>query len=520
MATEIDDIAEEAKRAAQNDQFMRDRLPPQPTGSQAADAMRTASPDYSEAKARLSGGVNVEPLRVPPRSVPLSQPSSISQAAEAALGSKADWADFGSRVASKAAPVANAASKVIGGAVDTAAKIVKPLAAPLGAFNAVQGAREGDMGKAALGAGDAIAGASLYTPAAPAGAAYLAGRGVYEGAQMLPDRFKDNIGASVNSAVRLVGKAVGQDWGVDDTNMVQAKQAQERADAANKARAAVGLPDKPATQPGQTTKNGSQDVSTLATRPTEQPAPAKPDRIADVARTSTKTPKAAPKADKAAKAAPDAAANPFDSAVQIIRPGGQVSYAVQGDGMMHEVDGGTYSSYKAALQKNPALASRMSINERGPTIDGVHVPGNVLLAGQQDKYISNFNKGLVDTASPYQAAINAELAKVNAQNTGSANVAGIQAAANRYGHDKTAETEAAKLKNNVIFSDDVVQDEMGNNKVVRRAYKPDGTPITSPTPRIDSSKAAKDARAAVATGRLTKEQANDRLRANGLPTID
>ena len=92
------------------------------------------------------------------------------------------------------------------------------LAVPMGAYNAVQGASEGDTGRAALGAADAAAGAALLTPAAPAAAAYLGVRGAYEGGKAagewasnrLGETARDAIGGTVNTVANWFG------GGVDD----------------------------------------------------------------------------------------------------------------------------------------------------------------------------------------------------------------------------------------------------------------------------------------------------------------
>ena len=104
------------------------------------------------------------------------------------------------------------------------AKGVGVLQGAMGAKNAYDGIQEGDTWKAGVGAADAVAGAALLTPAAPAAATYLGLRGAWDGAKMagaaISDRLsegtRDHIGGFVNQIALNTGLG-----GVDDSMKMQ-----------------------------------------------------------------------------------------------------------------------------------------------------------------------------------------------------------------------------------------------------------------------------------------------------------
>lgn len=93
----------------------------------------------------------------------------------------------------------------------------------MGAYDTVSGIAEGDMKKAGVGALDTAASGSLFTPAAPIGATYMAiraGSGILN--STLSDDAKDTIGGTINQ----IGQNSGL-WGYDDTAAIQ-QRAMER----------------------------------------------------------------------------------------------------------------------------------------------------------------------------------------------------------------------------------------------------------------------------------------------------
>ena len=127
-------------------------------------------------------------------------------------------------------------------------KGVLALQGAMGAKDAYDGIQEGDAWKTGVGAADAVAGAALFTPAAPAAGAYLGLRGAYDTAKAaggaiydnLSDKAKDVIGGTFNQ----IGLNTGL-WGEDDS-------AKLMADA--QARLA-----KPADTPRKTTPSAAPD---------------------------------------------------------------------------------------------------------------------------------------------------------------------------------------------------------------------------------------------------------------------
>jgi len=88
------------------------------------------------------------------------------------LGTAQEWESLGNNLSGSGGKALDVAKKTMG----VLGKIVKPLAAPIGAIEAVKGYQDGDNMQLAKGVGDTLAGAALFTPAAPAAGAYLAMR--------------------------------------------------------------------------------------------------------------------------------------------------------------------------------------------------------------------------------------------------------------------------------------------------------------------------------------------------------
>jgi hypothetical protein len=73
--------------------------------------------------------------------------------------------------------------------------------------------------------------------------------------------------------------------------------------------------------------------------------------------------------------------NPLATAVQIIRPGSEVSYAVQAPDRMVELKAPAFAQYQAAFQQNPQLAQRSQMTEGGIMLDGSLAPPDVIGGG-------------------------------------------------------------------------------------------------------------------------------------------
>lgn len=105
------------------------------------------------------------------------------------------------------------------------AKGVGVLQGAMGAKNAYDGIQEGDSWKAGVGAADAVAGAALFTPAAPVAGAYLGLRGAWDGAQALGGAINDHVlseGAkdAIGGTINQIGLNTGL-WGTDDSAKMQ-----------------------------------------------------------------------------------------------------------------------------------------------------------------------------------------------------------------------------------------------------------------------------------------------------------
>lgn len=158
-----------------------------------------------------------------------------------------------------------------------------------------------------------------------------------------------------------------------------------------------------------------------------------------------------------------------------------------------------------------------------PGVNGgpmVEVPLAVYEAGKVGDYRSAKAKAAIANAqNPEQLKNESRLSEVAAENVGRLGVAGITAGASKYNTDANIAARRDELKNNVVYSDETVTDDMGGTKVVRRAFKPDGTPITAPAekkPTLDV--ATNQAQNAVKAG-ADKNAVNAILQGYGYPPI-
>lgn len=146
-------------------------------------------------------------------------------------------------------------------------------------------------------------------------------------------------------------------------------------------------------------------------------------RIQDQANTEPSTsaqPASAPaqNANAAAGKTPFDNSQPFGGAVQMIRPGGEVTYAIPTpNGPMKEVSGAAYEAAMGAAQNNPALAARMKFGEQGITVDGVPISADALAGGADtiNKYIQAARQTAVNAETTVDPTMDAQL-KLREQN--------------------------------------------------------------------------------------------------------
>lgn len=191
--------------------------------------------------------------------------------------------------------------------------------------------------------------------------------------------------------------------------------------------------------------------------------------------------------------------NPLAGAVQIIRPGNDVSYAVQAPNRMVEIDAPAYAAYQGAMDKNPQLASRMQMTERGMTLGGDLAPPDVIGGGDAavQKYAQALQQNNVNQADPLAAKTASEVAIKQAENQGRIEAARIAA----QGH-----IDAAKVTN-------------GPGDADRPATAPVlGVPVPTVAPWSGqgSKDAAKIMAAQIASGGKEVEKDGDAARAAAL----
>mgnify|MGYP003599605169 CR=1 FL=1 len=144
-----------------------------------------------------------------------------------------------------------------------------------GAYNAYQGIQEGDAWKTGVGAADAVAGAALFTPAAPIAGAYLGVRGAYDTAKAAGGAIYNNLSEGardvVGGTVNQIGLNTGL-WGVDDS----AKMQLDAAAPTTLRKTAPGAPTQ--TRPEDTFAGPPAAAAGAASPATDPGAPRRVDR--------------------------------------------------------------------------------------------------------------------------------------------------------------------------------------------------------------------------------------------------
>lgn len=426
------------------------------------DAIRNYSPDMSETQARLGAqpgpiaSIAANPTAAPGTALTVSGAAGMGGEAGTSVGPSIrtytpppglpapDITDVTPRAASggsgaigrlaqAAGPLESAARSAVGkagplvAAVPDAIDTARVAANPNSTIGDV--AQQGIEGAGRVGAGLAgaqlgsIAGAAIGGPAAPV---------------------TGTIGALAGGAIGYMGgsaaiNAIRSAVGLGDKSPIErlSQQASIAAPPSNVAPGANGA-SNPNIVPGangSTVQINGDGTAQLASRPTigansdmggpnfgiagggwdaANGAGAGP---ATIAQPSQQQPKAAAQAQQALQQAPQApAANPFDGAVQIIRPGNQVTWAVPSTQGMTEIGAADYDAYRSALAKNPGMASRLQITAAGPMVDGVAVPANVVANGGKsvDSYLQATQQNSLNMADPLGASVRAKVAETMA----------------------------------------------------------------------------------------------------------
>lgn len=212
-----DDLARNARAAAPEGPAVRPTAPLPPDAAAAYDSSpegrATKAQTLRETRGYFQGNPSAAPTGTAPPA-PTTTPSTASKW----FGAADDWKGVaGSQAGSLKLAPPEAPGRV--------AKGFGALQGAAGAYNAYQGVQEGDAWKTGVGAADAVAGAALFTPAAPVAGAYLGLRGAYDTAKAaggavydnLSEKARDVIGGTVNQ----IGLNTGL-WGVDDSAKLMA----------------------------------------------------------------------------------------------------------------------------------------------------------------------------------------------------------------------------------------------------------------------------------------------------------
>lgn len=146
--------------------------------------------------------------------------------------------------------------------------------------------------------------------------------------------------------------------------------------------------------------------------------------------------------------------DPLGGMVQVIdMTNGNVNVTKPGMGSVFDgMSMDEYNNVRAAMAKNPQLANRLQVTERGPAVDGLPMPSNVLAGGDgaMAQYAHSVAQGQRIAANPtlgktieeatrgefanrgHQIAANAQLGVADKQTAAQQKVAEIQAAMHRY----------------------------------------------------------------------------------------
>ena len=193
-------------------------LPPDQAAAynNSAEGKATARAHAHEKFARAGGGTNVPPA------APGAAPGAAAPGTASKLFGSAD--DWKNALKGPADSPHKTLRLTVPEAPGKFAKGLGVLQGAMGAKDAYDGIQEGDNWKAGVGAADALAGAALLTPAAPAAGIYLGARAAWDGAQALGgainDRLsegaKDTLGGWANQFALKTGLG-----GVDDSAKMQ-----------------------------------------------------------------------------------------------------------------------------------------------------------------------------------------------------------------------------------------------------------------------------------------------------------
>lgn len=157
--------------------------------------------------------------------------------------------------------------------------------------------------------------------------------------------------------------------------------------------------------------------------------------------------------------------NPLAGAVQIIRPGNDVSYAVQGADRMVELQAPAFAQYQSAFEKNPQLGSRSQMTEAGMTLDGLLAPPDLIAGGEGavKRYAQATQQNTLNAADPLAAKTAAEIEVERVKNQGKDSAARIgadaQVEAARIGREATKATKDAESLDRKVnhFSDQLAK---------------------------------------------------------------
>ena len=263
-----DELARNARAAVPEGPAVRPTAPLPPDAAAAYDSSPEGRATKVQALKDTRGYFQGNPSAAPTGTAPPAPTATTPSTASKWFGAADDWKGMaGSQAGSLKLAPPEAPGRV--------AKGFGALQGAAGAYNAYQGIQEGDAWKTGVGAADAVAGAALFTPAAPIAGAYLGVRGAYDTAKAAGGAIYNNLSEGardvVGGTVNQIGLNTGL-WGVDDS----AKMQMDAAAPTTLRKTAPGAPTQ--TRPEDTFAGPPAAAAGAASPATDPGAPRRVDR--------------------------------------------------------------------------------------------------------------------------------------------------------------------------------------------------------------------------------------------------
>ncbi|WP_157667124.1 MULTISPECIES: hypothetical protein [unclassified Acidovorax] len=208
----IDPVQSAAAQAAPEGPSARPTAPLPPDAAAAYDASPEGRATKAQALKDTRGYFQGNPSAAPTGTAP---PANTPSTASKWFGAADDWKKFASGPADSPHKSGRMTAPGAPGWLGKAGGAVQGV---MGAKNAYDGIQEGDAWKAGVGAADAVAGAALFTPAAPVAGAYLGLRGAWDTARTAGGAIYDNLSEGAKDTIGGWANQIALNTGLGGVN--------------------------------------------------------------------------------------------------------------------------------------------------------------------------------------------------------------------------------------------------------------------------------------------------------------